>query len=211
RRDRAGGRGDCPRRVAAGQRELRPARARRGGGPPPPAPHRPAGAAGPPPEPAGRPRRVTSTRHEAPAPAPDPARALGASFYERPVVDVARDLLGCLLVSQHDGITTAGLIVETEAYAGPDDPASHAAFRRNGTVTAMWGPPGRAYVYLAYGVYPCFNVVTGPEGEAAAVLIRAIAPVAGIEHMAVRRGGADGPRLASGPGRLAVALGITLA
>ncbi|WP_273031968.1 DNA-3-methyladenine glycosylase [Sphaerobacter thermophilus] len=154
---------------------------------------------------------MTSTRNEAPALVPDPARALGASFYERPVVDVARDLLGCLLVSQHDGITTAGLIVETEAYAGPDDPASHAAFRRNGTVTAMWGPPGRAYVYLAYGVYPCFNVVTGPEGEAAAVLIRAIAPVAGIEHMAVRRGGADGPRLASGPGRLAVALGITLA
>ncbi|MDI3341982.1 MAG: DNA-3-methyladenine glycosylase [Sphaerobacter sp.] len=140
----------------------------------------------------------------------DPARALPVTFYARDVVAVARDLLGCLLVSCIDGETAAGIIVETEAYGGPDDPASHAAFRRNGTVAAMWGPPGRAYVYLAYGVYPCLNVVTGPAGTAAAVLLRAADPLLGRAAMAARRGAAPGRRLASGPGRLAVAFGITL-
>lgn len=144
-------------------------------------------------------------------PVPDPARALDAAFYARPVLDVARDLLGCLLASRRDGATVAGVIIETEAYGGEDDPASHAAFRRNGVVAAMWGPPGHAYVYRAYGVYPCFNVVTGPAGQAAAVLVRAVAPLVGVDVMAARRGGATGPRLTSGPGRLAVAFGITQA
>lgn len=140
----------------------------------------------------------------------DPACALPVSFYERPAEDVARALLGCVLVSRRPVGLAAGVIVEAEAYGGLDDPASHAAFRRNGHVRLMWGPGGRVYVYRAYGVYPCFNVVTGREGTAEAVLIRALEPVAGLDVMVTRVGAQPESRLASGPGKLSLALGITL-
>ena len=122
---------------------------------------------------------------------------------------VARDLLGARLVSTVDGALTSGVIVEAEAYHGPDDPASHAATRGGRTTrnAAMFGPPGRAYVYRIYGMHWCVNVVTGTEGDPQAVLIRALDPLAGEEEMRRRRGGALG--LASGPGRLCQALGIT--
>ena len=139
-----------------------------------------------------------------------PERALGLDWYARPAEQVAIDLLGCLLVTAIGGHVTAGWVVETEAYGGPEDPASHASFRRHGLVRAMWGPPGRAYVYRAYGVFPCFNVVTGQPGEASAVLIRAIEPAVGIEEMARRLGVPAGPRIAAGPGKLGRALGLAV-
>jgi DNA-3-methyladenine glycosylase len=137
-------------------------------------------------------------------------RALATTWYERPVVDVARDLLGCLLVSMLDGATVAGVIVETEAYDGEDDPASHSAFRRTGVVRAMWGPRGTAYVYRAYGMYPCFNVVAGPGERPAAVLIRALHPLHNIETMSARTGRKADARVAAGPGLTGKALGIDL-
>ncbi len=147
----------------------------------------------------------------------DAARALPAAWFARPAPEVARDLLGAVLVSVIEDELVAGILVEVEAYGGPEDPASHAARYRKGPVYAMWGPPGHAYVYRAYGMYPCLNVVTDEEGIAGAVLLRAAAPLAGLETMRRRRrrfgrGRGDLPdeRLASGPGALAVAFGIGL-
>jgi len=130
-------------------------------------------------------------------------------FFERPVVDVARRLLGACLVSDVAGVRTAGVIVETEAYGGPDDPASHAATASGVTQRnqAMFGPPGRAYVYRSYGVHWCVNVVTGPIGQGQAVLLRGLLPIAGEAAMSERREGRK--PLAAGPGRLCQALGIT--
>lgn len=131
------------------------------------------------------------------------------AFFARPVEVVAREILGTRLVSDVAGVRTSGVIVETEAYGGPDDPASHAATRGGRTArnAAMFGPPGHAYVYRIYGIHWCVNVVTGDVGEAQAVLVRALAPLEGLEVMAARRGRAEG--LTSGPGRLCQALGIT--
>jgi DNA-3-methyladenine glycosylase len=131
------------------------------------------------------------------------------SILTLPVVDAARELLGCVLVSSLAGARTAGVIVETEAYGGPDDPASHAATVRGPTRRnrVMFGPPGRAYVYRSYGMHWCMNVVTGRDGVAQAVLIRGVEPIEGEEVMARRRGGVA--RLGAGPGRLCTALGIT--
>jgi len=127
----------------------------------------------------------------------------------RPAPEVARALLGARLVSDLGGRRTAGVIVETEAYLGPDDPASHAATRGGPTFRnrAMFGPPGRAYVYRSYGVHWCMNVVTGDVGDAQAVLLRGIDPVEGEDVMSLRRRGRV--PLASGPGRLCEALGVT--
>ncbi|HEX6940806.1 MAG TPA: DNA-3-methyladenine glycosylase [Longimicrobiales bacterium] len=133
-------------------------------------------------------------------------------FYDRPAEEVARDLLGAVLVSTSGGETTAGWIVEAEAYIGPHDPASHAAARigRTARNAAMFGPPGTAYVYRIYGLHWCLNVVTGAEEYPAAVLIRAIEPLEGVETMRRRRGGVRAERmLTNGPGKLAEALGIT--
>lgn len=119
---------------------------------------------------------------------------------------VAPELLNKLLVSGD----RAGRIVEVEAYAGAEDPASHAYRGRTGRNATMFGPPGRLYVYFSYGVHWCANVVCGEDGEAAAVLLRALAPVRGIEHMRVSRPPARRDRdLCSGPGKLCQALAIS--
>jgi len=133
--------------------------------------------------------------------------ALRAPFFARPARVVAPELLGALVVSEVGGVRTAGRIVETEAYEGPDDPASHAAARigRTPRNEGLFGPPGTAYVHLNYGVHWCFNAVTDVEGTPHGVLIRALEPVAGQAYMRSRRGRDD---LTNGPARLAQALGI---
>lgn len=132
---------------------------------------------------------------------------LPASFYRRPAVEVAEALLGCRLVSTSGGERTAGRIVETEAYTGPDDPASHAAasIGRTDRNDPLYGPPGTAYVHLNYGVHWCLNAVTGDEGHPAGVLLRALEPEEGRECMRRRRGH---EALTSGPARLTEALAV---
>lgn len=133
---------------------------------------------------------------------------LPRSFYNRPAIQVARDLLGKVLVHG----ATGGIIVETEAYLGLDDAASHAYRGITRRTEVMFGPPGHAYVYFIYGMYECVNMVAEQDGTAGAVLIRAIEPLLGIELMQSRRPGARRLRdLGSGPGKLTIALGITRA
>jgi DNA-3-methyladenine glycosylase len=135
---------------------------------------------------------------------------LPRAFYQRPAPVVARDLLGCVLVSRRNGVRTAGRIVETEAYLGPEDAASHAAFRPS-SHPLFYGEGGHAYVFLNYGVHCCLNAITGAAGEPGCVLLRAVEPFDGIATMARRRGVRPGtPRLASGPGNLTRAFGVTL-
>lgn len=128
-----------------------------------------------------------------------------------PAVEVAPNLLGKILVCREGDRTSAGRIVEVEAYGGADDPASHAyggLTRRN---RSMFGPAGLLYVYFTYGMHHCANVVCGEAGEAQAVLVRALEPIAGLEAMAERRGGTKRPgNLCSGPAKLCQALGIGL-
>jgi DNA-3-methyladenine glycosylase len=128
---------------------------------------------------------------------------LDAAFFERSVHEVARELIGCRLFYEGRG----GTIVETESYER-DDPACHAFVGLTPRTETLFGPPGRAYVYLSYGIHSLLNFVAEPEGDAAAVLIRALKPTAGIEEMRERRGAAD---LCSGPGKLTQALGVGLA
>jgi DNA-3-methyladenine glycosylase len=128
-----------------------------------------------------------------------------ASFYDRPVLEVAHDLVGCVV--EHEGC--AGVIVETEAYHD-SEPACHAFAGLTQRTATLFGGPGRAYVYRSYGVHALLNAVCEPEGVGAAVLIRALEPVEGIELMRARRG-VEGVRgLCSGPGKLTQALGIGL-
>ena len=150
-------------------------------------------------------------------------RLLPAAFYDRPVHEVARDLLGMVLVRVPErgpgpggrsagaagrGERLSGRIVEVEAYDGMEDLACHASKGRTARTEPMFGEAGRAYIYLVYGVHCCLNVVTGPAGHPAAVLIRALEPLQGRERMVA--GGAPPARIASGPGRLTRALRIGL-
>ena len=138
------------------------------------------------------------------------AATLPVRFFARPAEAVARALIGAMMRSTIGGIVTAGLIVETEAYLGEVDPASHGYLgRRNRRNAAIFGPPGSWYVYLSYGMHWCTNLVAAREGEAAAVLIRALEPIEGIEAMRARRKVAADRHLCAGPGRLCQALGIT--
>jgi len=148
---------------------------------------------------------------------------LPRAFYDRPTLDVARDLLGKVLVHNRRGVVTSGVIVEVEAYIGESDPACHAApgpTRRN---EPLYGVPGHAYVYLNYGIHALVNVVTEAHGSPAAILIRALDPVDGVGVMRRRRARAMKGRrsrdasalpqheLCRGPGNLTMAMGITLA
>jgi len=117
-------------------------------------------------------------------------------FYDRDTATVARDLLGCLVVHVVDGVAKTGQIIETEAYLGPHDRASHSARGQTPRNQVMFGPPGHAYVYFIYGMHFCLNVVTEPVGHGAAVLLRALAPVANL------------PGRTNGPALLCRALGI---
>ncbi|HJZ75222.1 MAG TPA: DNA-3-methyladenine glycosylase [Vicinamibacterales bacterium] len=149
---------------------------------------------------------------------------LPRTFYDRPTLEVARDLLGLVLVHDRKGVVTSGVIVEVEAYIGESDPACHAApgpTRRN---APLYGAPGHAYVYLNYGIHCLVNVVTESHGSPAAVLIRALDPLDGIDVMRRRRARAMKGRrrmsdaasigihdLCRGPGNLTMAMGISLA
>jgi DNA-3-methyladenine glycosylase len=133
---------------------------------------------------------------------------LPRSFYERDTVAVARTLLGQRLVRTLDGQRLSGLICETEAYGGPQDEASH-AYRRTARSEIMYGPAGYAYVYFIYGMHFCLNAVTEREGQAGAVLIRAILAEEGIATMRARRRGIPDSALTNGPGKLCLALNIT--
>jgi DNA-3-methyladenine glycosylase len=119
-------------------------------------------------------------------------------------------MLGCHLVSAKGDVVTAGRIVETEAYHGPDDLASHAASRRTGRVEAMYGDVGLAYVYRSYGMHVMLNVVAHEPGGIGAILIRALEPFTGLDAMRERRGVAEARLFCAGPGRLCQALGIEM-
>lgn len=138
-------------------------------------------------------------------------RKLPRDFYTRPdVLTVARDLLGrVLVVPAPDGRRVAGRIVETEAYRGPEDRASHAyGSRRTARTEPMYAVGGTAYVYFVYGMHYQFNVVTNVAGVPHAVLVRALEPIDGLDVMRVRRGGQADGNLTSGPGKLCRALAI---
>jgi len=162
--------------------------------------------------PARKPRRPAKVAREAGA-------ALKAAIAEQAFAPLARaalsadarhlahDLIGKVLVRRIDGKVLAGRIVETEAYL-PDDPASHSFRGETPRNRAMFQAPGTAYVYRIYGLYWCLNVAAGPEGEGAAVLLRALEPVCGLDLMRARRSGAPDRDILRGPGRLCQAMGV---
>jgi DNA-3-methyladenine glycosylase len=136
---------------------------------------------------------------------------LTREFFARPVLTVARDCIGKLLVSRVDDSLVVARIVETEAYRGPEDQAAHSyRGRRTPRTEVMFGPPGHAYVFTLYGIHSAFNIVTGRVGQPEAVLVRAVQPLQGIQHIVARRGApVKGSHLTNGPGKLCQALGIS--
>lgn len=142
------------------------------------------------------------------------SKPLARRFYSRSPDAVGRELLGKVLVRRFERHRLSGRIVEVEAYFGQDDPAAHSAAGKTDRNAVLFGPPGHAYVYFIYGMYSCLNVSCEPEGQAGCVLLRALEPLSGMEEMARLRGistEAKPRMLASGPGRLCQALGITRA
>jgi len=145
------------------------------------------------------------------------AKLLRRAFFNRDPRAVARELLGKLIVRREGHKKLAGRIVEVEAYLGADDLAAHAAAGHTARNAVLWGPPGHAYVYFIYGVHYCLNISCLPAGEAGCILVRALEPVSGLREMAKARELADLDltsmrdlrKLASGPGKLCEALGIT--
>ncbi len=141
-----------------------------------------------------------------------PSRVLERSFYDRSPELVARELLGKVLVHHYQGEELSGRILETEAYLGLEDPASHAAIGRTHRNAVLFGPPGFAYVYFIYGMHFCLNVSCLPDGEPGGVLFRALLPLGGLATMRRLRGlpgSAKPQQIAGGPGRLCQALAIT--
>lgn len=135
------------------------------------------------------------------------AQQLDRGFFRQEADEVARQLLGCRLVRDGDQ-PVAGGIVETEAYFGEEDPASHAYRGRTGRNEIMYGPAGNAYVYVCYGIHYMLNVTTGKEGDPQAVLVRAVEPLQGIDEMQARRGGKKETALCDGPGKVCEAFNI---
>ncbi|HEV2127267.1 MAG TPA: DNA-3-methyladenine glycosylase [Thermomicrobiales bacterium] len=131
------------------------------------------------------------------------------AWFSRHPVKVAWDLIGCVLRIERDGVVVSGRIVETEAYAGPDDPASHASRSPVGR-EVMMGRPGTVYTYLSYGIHTMMNIVAHEERQGGAVLLRALEPLEGIEVMGERRNGVSETQLAKGPGSLGQAMDIRL-
>ena len=140
---------------------------------------------------------------------PSSSSKLGLDFFNRPTLTVAQDLLGAILVRKTNTHLLTGMVVETEAYVGEDDPASHAYGGMTARNKLMYGPAGLAYIYFIYGNHYCLNFVTEPEGFPAAVLIRALQPLAGLEQMFENRSRVKYEiQLCNGPGKLCQALRI---
>lgn len=135
-------------------------------------------------------------------------KRLERDFFDRNTIEVARDLLGTRLVRLGDGQRLAGIITETEAYRGEEDQACHARSGRTSRTEVMYGPPGHAYVYLNYGIHWLLNFVTEVESKPAAVLIRAIEPIEGLDIIAQRRDGRPRSEWTNGPAKLTQALGV---
>ncbi len=140
---------------------------------------------------------------------PQEGARIPRSFFARPTLEVARDLLGARLVRWVEGQRVAGIVVETEAYIGETDLGCHARAGRTPRTEVMYGPPGYAYVYFNYGMHWLFNVVTEEEGFPAAVLLRALLPIEGLTFMARQRQGRPVETWANGPAKLCQALAIT--